>query len=403
MKNKLCIVTVIFFMVSAGSVFASTESDINDLRKEVQSLKASQLKSNFTNSFKISGFGTVAYGVDENYSGYAGYGRDGTFEPESKFGLQMDFKINTKTSATIQFTANEKSDFNVEWAYIAHSFDNTLTVRAGKLRSPFFLVSDYLDVGYAQITVRPPNEVYDVFNMSNYTGIDLLYPIVLGDGELTLQPIFGSSTARANNIQGVDTKDAADVENMYGMAATYIYNDFTFRGSYFVTNIDNTNGTGKESADSPFLTYADSAFLIYGDASFMGLGFVYDNGAFIVQSEYTALNIDDKFPDTESAYIMLGYRINEFTPYLMGAMVDTSDDDERTGVIGAIASYERTALSGGVRWDFMANIALKLDVTYVDYKNTSGGYVSNVNFDNGFPEVNNDDTIVYTTTIDFVF
>ncbi|MFA0350774.1 hypothetical protein AB4486_28125, partial [Vibrio sp. 10N.222.55.C6] len=63
--------------------------------------------------------------------------------------------------------------------------------------------------------------------------------------------------------------------------------------------------------------------------------------------------------------------------------------------------------SVGSRWDFAKNMSLKADVTYVDYRDTSGGFQSNVETTvSPYIATGNyleDSSIVYSARLDFVF
>lgn len=49
---------------------------------------------------------------------------------------------------------------------------------------------------------------------------------------------------------------------------------------------------------------------------FMGVGFSFDNGDWLLMSEVTRTEMDGYFQDTDSAYITLGRRIFDVTPYI---------------------------------------------------------------------------------------
>ena len=42
-----------------------------------------------------------------------------------------------------------------EWAFLKWQALPSLYVRAGRMGAPFFMISDFRDVGYANTTVRP--------------------------------------------------------------------------------------------------------------------------------------------------------------------------------------------------------------------------------------------------------
>jgi hypothetical protein len=143
--------------------------------------------------------------------------------------------------------------------------------------------------------------------------------------------------------------------------------------------------------------------------SFVGVGASYDNGEVIAITEWTRSEIDNAYPDIDSGYLTLGYRIKEFTPYATVAYTKTQDNDERLPLSTAAAiqmvafNAERMAYSIGLRWDAIDNVAIKFDVTYADdFGDTSGGFLGN-NLDTSTGKFTYDDTLIYTVKFDAVF
>ncbi len=92
--------------------------------------------------------------------------------------------------------------------------------------------------------------------------------------------------------------------------------------------------------------------------------------------------------------------------------VETTDNEERVNLpsssLREAMNYERLSYAVGSRWDFAKNMSLKVDVTYVDYKGTSGGFQENIETV-GYPPLEatgnffRDDSILYSAKLDFVF
>lgn len=378
-----------------GTAHASNSDKIAALEKKVNTLERQSQSANWVNRFDISGFGSLGLGMANNDAGYAGYTDDHyDLLQDSMFAVQMAFRMSDKTKAVIQLTSAGKYDWEpiIEWAYLAHEFDN-FTLRGGKLRAPLYMLSDYLDVGYSYPMARPSTEVYETLPASSFTGIDAIIPIEIGDAIVTLQPLFGQSEIAARDSSPEYGK--VDLNNLLGLAGSLQYDDFTFRVSYLVAEAENSGNLRlSPSVDGE-------------DGTFAGIGIQYDNGSLIVLAEGTQVTLDGKYSDTQSMYSLVGYRVNSMTPYLMASNVSTQDDNERQGLQTALYSYERTTYSAGLRWDVLTNIALKFDLSYSDFNNTSGGLINNIDL-SGLPVGNppvflNDDTMVYSAVLDFVF
>ena len=358
-------------------------------------------------NIRISGFGSVGIGKSDNAIGYAGYTDEKLdWEQETLAGVQFDFQVNERAKFVTQVVANSRYDYDpkFEMAYASYDFDS-FTARAGKLRLPLFFYSDYTDLGYAYPMIRPSQELYENIVLKGYTGADLLIPIELEDSSLLLQPLVGIGT--------IDEEDSivgeVKLDQLYGLSANWNVDDFTFRGSYLVaeTNPSCDFNTSTDPYCRQLAPLLDSQ-----DGQFISLGAQYDNGDLLVNVEAADVQIEGQFYDYQSVSGLVGYRINEFTPYLSVSWVETTDNDERENMaitaVKETMNYERISYSIGNRWDFAKNMSLKADVTYVDYRDTSGGFQTNVETSaaNPFMATGNyleDSSIVYSARLDFVF
>ena len=366
----------------------TSDEKIAKLEQQVQSLQTAQTES-LTERFSFNGFISAAYVSSDNSAGYNGATSSADFSEDSKMGFQGTFNISNQTTAVMQLMMRGSNDWEVEaeWAYLAHSFDNGVKVRGGKLRVPLFMYSDYLDVGYAQPFARPPSEVYAQVPFSSYTGGDIAYDYELEDSTLTIQAFGGES-----DVDEADDGIDLELSNVMGLNASWTDLTWTFRAVYGQTELDGSVGSGAVDVDNE-------------TAAFTGFGGSYDDGSWIAVAEWTTVEIDGLVADTESAYLTLGYRINEFTPYATVAYLKTTDEDERAGIplLAYAFNEERMAYSLGLRWDAIENVAVKFDVTYAtDFGDTHGG-LSNNNFNPLNGEFMYDDTMVYTVKFDAVF
>ncbi|UPR58664.1 hypothetical protein ITG10_23065 [Vibrio sp. ED004] len=353
----------------------------------------------------ISGFGSVGIGKANNDVNYAGYTSENLqWEQETLAGLQFDFQVNERAKFVTQIVANSRYDYEpkIEMAYASYDFDS-FTARAGKLRLPLFFYSDYTDLGYAYPMIRPSQELYENIVLKNYTGVDLLIPVELENSSLLIQPVVGVGTIDEDDSMVGEVK----LDKLMGLSANWNVNDFTFRGSYFVAE-SNPSCDFKTSSD-PYCQMAE--MLDSKDGQFISLGAQYDNGDLIANIEGADVQLDGEFYDYQSISTLIGYRVNEFTPYFTVNWVETTDNEERVNLpsssLREAMNYERLSYAVGSRWDFAKNMSLKVDVTYVDYKGTSGGFQENIETTaNPFVATGNffeDDSILYSAKLDFVF
>ncbi|WP_350431098.1 hypothetical protein ABIS04_11085 [Shewanella sp. H8] len=407
MQFKVTILSVAISVAMIPSLAIADEAadaKIAQLEQRVQALQ-SQQNASLADKVKLNGFISGAYISSDNDAGYNNADTGANFTEESKFGLQATFDISDNTQAVLQLMMRGKYDWEVEaeWAYLSHRFENGIKVRGGKLRVPLFMYSDYLDVGYAQPFGRPPVEVYGAVPFSSYTGAGVSYDVDFDDSTLTMQMFGGESTIKATGT---------DVSNLIGANVNWTDETWTLRAVYGQAKLDGDLNSEVDVTLAPgVVTKADYTVLELNDekGTFAGVGASYDNGEFIAVTELTRIEVDNVSPDTDSGYLTLGYRINEFTPYVTVAYMKTQDNEERLPVSEAAAiqmvafNAERMAYSLGLRWDAIDNLAIKFDVTYADdFGDTSGGFSGN-SIDTTTGKFTYDDTLIYTVKFDAVF
>ncbi|QBF84453.1 porin [Shewanella maritima] len=366
----------------------ATDKKIAQLEQQVKSLQKQQRES-LADKFSFNGFISVAYTTSDNDAGYNNSSTGADFTEDSKLGFQGTFKISDQTQAVMQLMTRGANDWDIEaeWAYLSHRFDSGIQARAGKLRVPLFMYSDYLDVGYAQPFARPPKEVYDPVPFSSYTGGDLAYDVEFEDSTLTLQGFGGQSDVE-------DDLRKVDLNNILGANISWTDLTWTARAVYGQTKIDGVLYLGDD-----VVPVSDTT------SKFIGLGGSYDNGNLLAVAEWTQVEIEGPLADNESGYLTLGYRINAFTPYVTAAYYKTTDNDERAMLPPLAFAFdrERKAYSAGLRWDAIDNVALKFDVTYLtDFGDSHGGLDGNIDRALSGLEMH-DSSMLYTVKVDAVF
>ncbi len=118
------------------------------------------------------------------------------FSTDSRLGLQISAKVNPDISVTGQLLAKaNKDNSNVEadWAFVSYRVNEPLSIRAGKIKFPTFLISDYYEVGYAYPWIRPPQEVYYSNPITTLNGVDVLAKYRFSNMTLLFQPYYGVS------------------------------------------------------------------------------------------------------------------------------------------------------------------------------------------------------------------
>lgn len=123
------------------------------------------LFSRLSERIHFSGFARLVGGyldVDVEDVHYQGYNDSISFGQHSLFALQTDVELTETLSFTTQLLAHTSAtrDSGVEWAYLSWRPSRNWNFKAGKLRTPFYLHSDTLDVGFSYPWIIPPQQVY---------------------------------------------------------------------------------------------------------------------------------------------------------------------------------------------------------------------------------------------------
>ncbi len=340
----------------------------------------------------FSGFLSAGGGrIDNRNYSYAGYGdKDFSFDADTLFGLQVSAPIADKLTATGQFVARGTEDYELdaEWAYLSYAFTDHLTGRIGRLRMPLYLYSDFVDVGYAYSWITPPFEVY-YLPFNNIQGVDLVWTGSLGAFDLQLQGYFGALKDEFElNGSVLDT----ELSNQTGIALQVSRGWFTGRVGYHRATIDiqvdqfdqlaaavtQTCGLLGCSYDTGRLRVEDD------DATFKAIALSVDTGSFLAVAEQITFEVDTSpFSEDKRGYVMLGWRFGDVLLHFTHSRAEDEGVDLVTGIpnlpvpsvqglravlAGAAAANvtELTANSVGVRWDFTASTAFKLELQDVE-------------------------------------
>jgi hypothetical protein len=387
---------------------------VEQLNQQVQQMNKRISEQN--NKLRINGFASFGLVQSDNEGSYhRGMTDEPNFRRYTKAGVQMTFNIDNRTSVITQLVSKGENDFDTraDWLYLKHSFGNGLTVKAGRLRKPNYLLSEFFDVGYAMPWTQPPVEVYGVLETSaNYEAVDLTYDFEIGDWSAYTQVQYGRSI----------TTDIIS-KNLLAFNFSMNNGDLTLRAGYSQADAGIVSGSTSDTQVSGINTAIASTNIAGDSASlggtnkgtFFGLAAMYDDGQMVLISEYNSLTVDSILADQDGYYVMGGYRIGQWMPYLTVAHEETTDDSDRvatsipgfpgtdaqeaatlTTINGALTALnveqDRTAL--GVRYDWKPGVAVKIQYDMVDVGDTAGE----------FDETPAEDTAnILSITIDTVF
>lgn len=392
---------------------------------------------------RLSGFGTIGAvrtstdDVDFVTPGQPGDGATKagfSFSPDTKLGVQADYRVNSMFSATLQVLTKEngKGNWNPspEWAFVKAQITPSISARVGRMGAPFFMISDFRDVNYANLWVRPPLEVYGQVPINNFDGADLSYKTDIGSTTLTSTVFAGPSIAYYEQSK-------IKLSNQVGFNTTAeIGGNLTVRLGYARSklSIDSDQLPAVSAAyralapaaiagglsSNDLLYFADQIATQKARSSFLGLGATWDQGDWILSGEFTKRRSDSYVPDTTGWYASVGYRVGKFTPfaYLSRTQIDSQPANPIPANVSAggytvsmrTASAYGTAIldSGniaqksvalGVRWDAFKNTAIKAQVESLKPESSTGLMYDSTSTAN----VRDKRINVLSLSVDFVF
>ncbi|VAW48621.1 hypothetical protein MNBD_GAMMA03-100 [hydrothermal vent metagenome] len=323
---------------------------------------------------EISGFGTIGYSQnDEKDSVVNNVPSKGSWGHASLLGLQADVKITSALSATAQVklsedaTIDEKMQMTLQMAFLGYQVTDALKVRVGRLRAPFYLDSEYLDVGYVKTTATAPYAVYGQAPFSNYNGVDVIFThYTESDLEFQIQPYLGKEETEID-LRRAGGGGKLEANYLAGINASIAGDDWKVRAGYTIGEMNNPSYQEN--------TFTEDFFLNDDVGSFLTVGANYDNGALLATVEFAKRSVEDAqaIADLTGAYVTLGYRLSDFTPYVT---YQTQETDDKNRAAPTYVNSDFNALSLGFKYDF-SKVAFKAEVTNFEFgKNGSLGYVN---------------------------
>ena len=351
----------------------------------------------------------------------AGYTRRWSAEVDSLIAGQITANFTSRLSAVVQVILAQGSSSNwkpdLEWANLKYQIRPEFSVRVGRIMLPTFLLSDSRNVGYAIPWVRPPLETYSLVPVTDSDGADVSYRMHIGDFVNDITGTYGETTP------SLPTGGTAEARHLWVISDTVGYGDATVHIAYQHTRLTvhylDTLFAAFRQFGSQGAALADKYDLSEKSVTFFGLGGTYDPGKWFLMGEWGTTEFHSVLGKSTGWYVTGGYRLAKFTPYLTYAALKADSNTSDPGltvsalppslvgpatvlnaglnaVLGAIP-VQRT-LSVGTRWDFMKNLALK--VQYDDTRLGAGSPGTLANLQPGFRPGSS--VSLFSVTLDFV-
>lgn len=401
--------------------------------------------SKFNDSFNWSGFLSLGAGkLSEKNLLFLDYDNDVSFNSDTLVGIQLDYVSDAKLSFTGQvialgFNPENSNEFKpeLEWAFFSYPFTSNLRARFGRLRSPHSISSDYLFTGYAYPWSRPPVDVNQLFigAFSNTDGFDIEWTKDFDESTFSFQFMLGRDEAEFKKSRSALTEDASiDVNYNVGLVFLYHTLNTTFRYSTFFLETSIYTEQVKILSDSlkefsfidPYFGELGDDVLIHNRKMYVNvLGIHHDIGALSLQTEYIALDSDDKTSkDLRGFYLSGAYQIDAWLPYLVMGYTQSKASNELTDAVNQsyliapegdypvldqlryyvlgidqFGNQHQITSQIGVRYDLNSKTAVKFDVTHFNLKGNTPGQLGILDLEKEIPSSVN----LYTIKLDMIF
>jgi len=385
----------------------------------------------FTN-FTFSGYGTLGYAwlndINAEYrtgEGDSGATQKGSFAVDSRAALQMDATFNSIFSGSVQVLTrqNESGDpgAEFEWGFLRFNTGERVVVRAGRMSLPTFSLSDFREVGYANVLLRPPEDVYSLVPLRRLNGADVTVESLLQGTLVTFQLVGGVAREKIFNDLEPDAKQ------IVGLSTWIERGPFKARANLTTAQIDVDSRSatirGLKQAVNQTLAQAPQLSAIlnpvstdlsgrYRDLTFASVGLSADFDSYFLDFEYARRRIDNWVVDVDSWSLVAGVNFGRYYPYAFVSSNKDAQSDRRVslpdspelnaleeGINNLYSPRSQNTVGAGLRYDLSEKIALKSQFEYISRENIGISFrrLGDDGSDTG------DDVILSSFVVDFVF
>lgn len=293
------------------------------------------------------------------------------FTHHSHIGLQLNTKIIKDLEFSITLLSEGKNQYQTRaaWFYATYTIDRDISFRFGRLKLPFYLVSNFIDIGHAYPWVTPPEEVYTTNIIDASQGIEFIYETDYYNSVLTFNTYLGSDRSSkklspsfiddgtVNIANKYSTGDSFDIEahELFGFAVNLSSDYVTFQVTHNQTVIESKELNIKKTR-----------------VSLGSFGLIFDYKNFILYSELTHRDseapLQSILPDQNSKYITLGYKLSKYMPYITYATIGKGKTDSKYALVQQTSTI-------GLRYDVNPKMAIKVQASKIkpDYSDGNTG------------------------------
>jgi len=334
--------------------------------------------------YSVSGFGSLVGGATtdgEEFRPHIKYGGgkyDESFalDVESRLGLQGSVQLTDDLAVTAQVVSRGAHNWRPElkWAYVSYQVNDNVQVKAGRLNSPFYLFSDFQDVGYALPWVSAPRNAY-IVPADSIEGVNVITNFSTENFEHVIEVYAGKYDDSQNKYEQGEIGFKAPT---FGFSYMPTYDGWlTMRVTYHEADLDlysdeldalNAGLKGGLNGSPEFIANTESK---NQRASFSGIAVKAELDRLTLIAELNQLEWHTSiFPHQKRGYISAIYQVNDkFAPYVTlmknsdtGGDIGTTVDPVTNAALAAqFGESDTFAWAIGGRYEIADNMALKAE------------------------------------------
>lgn len=374
--------------------------------------------------WSVSGFGTLGalrqWGGGDKWrfsrsSSQVGATSRLSVTQDTRLGGQVNWNGGPRWDATLQAVAMHTPsgtpwDESILYGNVGYRPWSDTRIRFGRSSSDLFLFSDSRNVGYSLLWARPPVDFYGFVPMASIDGIDLEQRWSFGETNWRLRMTAGA--VKGSAVDAVGTRVPLRGTNALAVGLTREDQGLLLKLSYLRSRL--SLDTGPQVAALRQSLDAVAALPVPGLAStigsledniwsgstmsYVGVAAQYETGPWSVIAEGSQLWVSRSPLNARRGYFSVGWRHGPVTYYgLVSRVKPTRSIDDApdiatslTPLVGAAVAqgaqslagyavevgrhyrYDQSTVSAGLRWDFAANAAMKLQLDRFDVRSAGG-------------------------------
>lgn len=338
---------------------------------------SSPVRAEYEPAWSVQGFGTLGMARTtsddvefvRDLSQQRGIGKDWSGKIDSVVGIQANWRLRPEIETVVQATSRYRHDRSftpeIAWAYVKYDPTPSLSLRAGRLGTEFFMQADSRWVGYSFLTVRPVGDYFWYLPFYSIHGGDAALTVPVGESIVRGKIFYGHSRGK---IPLADQQWDIAGSPMLGASVEFQRGAWHLRASYANIRFEQDLPISPvlQSAIGRGLTPLEADYLAIRDTRthYYALGAVYDRGPWQVQLQLNHIEQgSNALENSDGGYVLAGYRVGELTPYLGYSWICSQIRGNPPTPVAAYVmsdahSDQRTGFAG-MRWDVMRNVALK--------------------------------------------